>query len=120
MPACAHGGAMHGWIILEKPLGLGSTQAVGAVKRVCREAGLEEVAKWGHPCYMHAGRNVAIIGAFTGVIGVANDFTAALNSLRAVSGASGPCTLSPRALACATTGCSTSISSRPKMPPSPA
>ena len=33
----------HGWIILDKPLGLGSTQAVGAVKRVCREAGLGEL-----------------------------------------------------------------------------
>ncbi|PHR21276.1 MAG: tRNA pseudouridine(55) synthase TruB [Sphingopyxis sp.] len=31
---------MHGWIILDKPLGLGSTQAVGAVKRNLREAGL--------------------------------------------------------------------------------
>lgn len=30
----------HGWIILDKPLGLGSTQAVGAVKRNLREAGL--------------------------------------------------------------------------------
>ena len=30
----------NGWIILDKPLGLGSTQAVAAVKRVCREAGL--------------------------------------------------------------------------------
>lgn len=37
----------HGWIILDKPLGLGSTQAVGAVKRVCREAGLGKV-KVGH------------------------------------------------------------------------
>mgnify|MGYP003674527399 CR=1 FL=1 len=31
---------MHGWIILDKPLGLGSTPAVGAVKRNLREAGL--------------------------------------------------------------------------------
>ncbi len=30
----------HGWIILDKPLDLGSTQAVGAVKRNLREAGL--------------------------------------------------------------------------------
>lgn len=30
----------HGWIILDKPLKLGSTQAVGAVKRNLREAGL--------------------------------------------------------------------------------
>ncbi len=37
----------HGWIILDKPLELGSTQAVGAVKRVCREAGLGKV-KVGH------------------------------------------------------------------------
>lgn len=37
----------NGWIILDKPLGLGSTQAVGAVKRVCREAGLGKV-KVGH------------------------------------------------------------------------
>ncbi|WP_447931985.1 tRNA pseudouridine(55) synthase TruB [Sphingopyxis fribergensis] len=38
---------MNGWIILDKPLGLGSTQAVGAVKRVCREAGVGKV-KVGH------------------------------------------------------------------------
>lgn len=38
---------MNGWIILDKPVGLGSTQVVGAVKRVCREAGLGKV-KVGH------------------------------------------------------------------------
>ena len=37
----------HGWIILDKPIGLGSTQAVGAVKRNLREAGLGKV-KVGH------------------------------------------------------------------------
>lgn len=37
----------HGWIILDKPLGLGSTQGVGAVKRVFREAGFGKV-KVGH------------------------------------------------------------------------
>ncbi|WP_068072967.1 tRNA pseudouridine(55) synthase TruB [Novosphingobium lentum] len=36
-----------GWIILDKPVGLGSTQAVGAVKRNLREAGLGKV-KVGH------------------------------------------------------------------------
>jgi tRNA pseudouridine55 synthase len=30
---------LHGWIILDKPVGLGSTQAVSAVKRALREAG---------------------------------------------------------------------------------
>ena len=38
---------VHGWIILDKPIGLGSTQAVGAVKRNLREAGLGKV-KVGH------------------------------------------------------------------------
>lgn len=37
----------HGWIILDKPRGLGSTQAVGAVKRNLREAGYGKV-KVGH------------------------------------------------------------------------
>ncbi|MDM8010450.1 MAG: tRNA pseudouridine(55) synthase TruB [Parasphingorhabdus sp.] len=35
----------HGWIILDKPLELGSTQAVGAVKRNLREAGLLGMGK---------------------------------------------------------------------------
>lgn len=39
--------ALHGWLILDKPYGLGSTQAVSAVKRVLREAGLPK-AKIGH------------------------------------------------------------------------
>src|SRR5262245_45915880 len=36
-----------GWIILDKPVGLGSTQAVAAVKRNLREAGFGKV-KVGH------------------------------------------------------------------------
>ena len=38
---------MHGWIILDKPVGLGSTQAVAAAKRNLREAGFGKV-KVGH------------------------------------------------------------------------
>ncbi|RJF93400.1 tRNA pseudouridine(55) synthase TruB [Sphingomonas cavernae] len=38
---------MHGWIILDKPLGLGSTQAVSAVKRALRQGGYPKV-KIGH------------------------------------------------------------------------
>jgi tRNA pseudouridine55 synthase len=38
----------HGWIILDKPLGLGSTQAVAAVKRNLREAGYGKKVKVGH------------------------------------------------------------------------
>jgi uncharacterized protein YdeI (YjbR/CyaY-like superfamily) len=36
------------------------------LRRICLSAGLEEVVKWGHPCYLHAGRNIALIGAFRG------------------------------------------------------
>ncbi|MEY3905777.1 MAG: hypothetical protein RIR59_600 [Pseudomonadota bacterium] len=39
--------APHGWILLDKPLGLGSTQAVSAVKRALRQAGYGK-AKVGH------------------------------------------------------------------------
>jgi tRNA pseudouridine55 synthase len=38
---------LHGWIILDKPVGIGSTTAVSAVKRVLREAG-EPKTKVGH------------------------------------------------------------------------
>src|SRR5690606_31848788 len=37
----------HGWLVLDKPRGLGSTQAVAAVKRVLRQAGYGRV-KIGH------------------------------------------------------------------------
>ena len=36
------------------------------LRRIALDAGLTEVAKWGHPVYMHAGRNIAIMGAFRG------------------------------------------------------
>ena len=38
---------LNGWIVLDKPLGLGSTQAVSAIKRALRTAGLPK-AKVGH------------------------------------------------------------------------
>ena len=38
---------IHGWIVLDKPVGLGSTKAVAAVKRALREAG-EPRTKVGH------------------------------------------------------------------------
>ena len=38
---------LHGWIILDKPVGMGSTQAVGAIKRLLREA-REPKTKVGH------------------------------------------------------------------------
>jgi len=34
------------------------------LRETCLGAGLQETAKWGHPCYTHQGRNIAILGAF--------------------------------------------------------
>lgn len=34
------------------------------LRRICLAAGLVETVKWAHPCYMHAERNIAIMGAF--------------------------------------------------------
>jgi uncharacterized protein YdeI (YjbR/CyaY-like superfamily) len=39
---------------------------LAALRRICRGAGLAEEVKWGHPCYMAHGRNIAIIGAHRG------------------------------------------------------
>ncbi len=36
------------------------------LRAICLEAGLVESVKWAHPCYEHAGRNIAIIGALRG------------------------------------------------------
>lgn len=33
------------------------------LRRICCKVGLVETLKWAHPCYMHAGRNIAIVGA---------------------------------------------------------
>ena len=34
------------------------------LRKICLSADLKETVKWGHPCYMHADRNIVIIGAF--------------------------------------------------------
>lgn len=41
-------------------------EGLAALRKLCLQAGLAATVKWGHPCYMHAGRNIAIIGAFRG------------------------------------------------------
>jgi tRNA pseudouridine55 synthase len=38
---------MHGWLVIDKPVGIGSTQVVGAVKRALREGGYPKL-KVGH------------------------------------------------------------------------
>jgi uncharacterized protein YdeI (YjbR/CyaY-like superfamily) len=37
---------------------------LNALRRICLDMGLEETVKWAHPCYMLAGRNIALFGAF--------------------------------------------------------
>ncbi len=39
---------------------------LAGLRHLCSAAGLTETVKWGHPCYMHAGRNIVIMGAFRG------------------------------------------------------
>jgi uncharacterized protein YdeI (YjbR/CyaY-like superfamily) len=36
------------------------------LRRICLDMDLQETVKWAHPCYLHAGRNIAIFGAFRG------------------------------------------------------
>lgn len=38
--------------------------AVAALRALCLEAGLEEALRWGVPAYRHAGRTLALVGAF--------------------------------------------------------
>jgi uncharacterized protein YdeI (YjbR/CyaY-like superfamily) len=37
---------------------------LAGLRRLALKAGLTETVKWGHPCYMHAGRNILLFGAF--------------------------------------------------------
>ena len=49
-------------------------QGLAELRQICLEAGLSEVLRWGHPCYQHQGRNVAILG------GLRQDFRISLFS----------------------------------------
>lgn len=37
--------------------------ALARLRALCLAAGLSEDVRWGHPCYRHAGRNLALLGA---------------------------------------------------------
>jgi uncharacterized protein YdeI (YjbR/CyaY-like superfamily) len=37
---------------------------LAGLRQICREVGLTETVKWGHPCYMRGDRNIALLGAF--------------------------------------------------------
>ncbi|MGR3504218.1 YdeI/OmpD-associated family protein [Pseudaestuariivita sp.] len=40
------------------------SEALSELRALCRDAGLTETVKWGHPCYTAHGQNIAILGAF--------------------------------------------------------
>jgi uncharacterized protein YdeI (YjbR/CyaY-like superfamily) len=60
------------------------------LRRLCLDVGLEESLKWAHPCYAHAGRNVAIIGAFRGDFRLSFFHAALLKDPEGVLERSGP------------------------------
>ncbi|MDX2203352.1 MAG: YdeI/OmpD-associated family protein [Hyphomicrobiaceae bacterium] len=65
------------------------------LRRLCRNAGLIETVKWAHPCYMHAGRNIAIIGALRGDFRLSFMNAALMKDPRGVLEKQGPNTRHP-------------------------
>lgn len=65
------------------------------LRRICLDLRLVEAVKWGHPCYEHAGRNIALIGSLRGDFRL-NFFNAALmKDPKAVLERQGPNTRHP-------------------------
>jgi uncharacterized protein YdeI (YjbR/CyaY-like superfamily) len=73
-------------------------QGLADLRRICLAAGLEEVVKWGHPCYMHAGRNIAIFGAFRGDYRITFFSAALLKDTEGLLERQGPNTQTPDAI----------------------
>ena len=71
---------------------------LAALRRICRDAGLSEHVKWGHPCYMHSGRNIALIGAFRGDFRLTFFNAALLKDPHALLERQGPNTRHPDAI----------------------
>ena len=74
------------------------TDALAGLRALCQQAGLEETAKWGHPCYMHAGRNIAILGAFRGDVRLSFFNAALLQDRESILTRQGPNTRHPDAV----------------------
>jgi uncharacterized protein YdeI (YjbR/CyaY-like superfamily) len=71
---------------------------LATLRALCLGAGLVETAKWGHPCYMHAGRNVAILGAFREDFRITFFEAGLLDDPAGVLGRQGPNTRVPDAI----------------------
>lgn len=65
------------------------------LRGICLGARLQETVKWGHPCYMVAGRNIAIIGAFAGDFRISFFDAALLTDPDAILQRAGPNTAQP-------------------------
>ena len=65
------------------------------LRRICRDMGLEETVKWAHPTYMHAGRNIAIFGAFRGDFRLSFMNASLLNDTEGVLEPQGPNSRTP-------------------------
>jgi uncharacterized protein YdeI (YjbR/CyaY-like superfamily) len=65
------------------------------LRLICLRVGLAETVKWGHPCYMHAGRNIVIIGAFRGDFRLSFFNAGSMKDTRGVLERSGPSTRFP-------------------------
>lgn len=65
------------------------------LRRICLDEGLVETAKWGHPCYVHAGRNIAILGAFREDFRISFFHAALLGDPHQLLSRQGPNTLHP-------------------------
>ncbi|MEQ8314749.1 MAG: YdeI/OmpD-associated family protein [Gammaproteobacteria bacterium] len=65
------------------------------LRRICKDAGLQEVVKWAHPCYMHKGRNIAGLGAFRGDFRIRFFNASLLKDADGVLKKQGPNTLHP-------------------------
>ncbi|MGA8258824.1 MAG: YdeI/OmpD-associated family protein [Arenicellales bacterium] len=66
-----------------------------ALRKICVTAGLSETVKWAHPCYTHAGRNIALIGAFRGDFRISFFNAALMRDPEAILEKQGPSTQHP-------------------------
>ncbi len=68
---------------------------LAALRAICRAANLEETAKWGHPCYVASGRNIALIGALRGDFRLSFFHAALMKDPQKILERSGPNTQHP-------------------------
>ncbi len=68
------------------------------LRRICLDMGLQETLKWAHPTYLHAGRNIAIFGAFRGDFRLSFMNAALLTDKRGLLEPAGPNSATPAVL----------------------